>query len=122
MEDLLQVRKEQLAHPVSGALLFTCNGRGPRMFDKPHHDASVVSKVFDAPALAGFFAAGEVGPGIVTAAVTTALAFGCASLTEFRGVAELGWIAGGGIMIEKVSAPGRAFAPAAKAPAPSHAS
>ena len=32
------------------------------MFDKPHHDASVVSKVFDAPPLAGFFAAGEVGP------------------------------------------------------------
>jgi predicted exporter len=43
--------------------------------------------------------AGEVGPGIATAALTTALAFGCASLTEFRGVAELGWIAGGGIMI-----------------------
>lgn len=43
--------------------------------------------------------AAEVGPGIATAAVTTALAFGCASLTEFRGVAELGWIAGGGIMI-----------------------
>ena len=43
--------------------------------------------------------AAEVGPGIVTAAVTTALAFGCASLTEFRGVAELGWIAGGGIVV-----------------------
>ncbi|MBQ17594.1 MAG: hypothetical protein CMJ65_10760 [Planctomycetaceae bacterium] len=38
-----------------------------------------------------------VGPGILTAAVTTALAFLCASLTEFRGVAELGWIAGAGI-------------------------
>jgi small ligand-binding sensory domain FIST len=62
MEALLQGRKDQLAHPVAGALLFTCNGRGPRMFDKPHHDASVVSKVFDGPPLAGFFAAGEVGP------------------------------------------------------------
>ncbi len=62
MEELLEARKKQLAHPVSGALLFTCNGRGPRMFDKPHHDASVVSKAFDGPPLAGFFAAGEVGP------------------------------------------------------------
>ena len=43
--------------------------------------------------------AAEVGPGIVTAAVTTALAFGCASLTEFRRVSELCWIAGGGIVV-----------------------
>ena len=42
-------------------------------------------------------AAGEVGPGIFTAAMTTALAFLSATLTEFRGVAELGWIAGAGI-------------------------
>ena len=42
---------------------------------------------------------GSVGTGIVTAAVTTALAFLCALATDFRGVAELGVIAGGGILL-----------------------
>lgn len=41
----------------------------------------------------------SVGTGIVTAAVTTALAFFCATFTDFLGVAELGIIAGGGILI-----------------------
>ena len=40
-----------------------------------------------------------VGIGIVTAALTTSLAFLCASLTNFLGVAELGIIAGGGILL-----------------------
>lgn len=40
-----------------------------------------------------------MGSGIITAAVTTALAFFCASFTSFLGVAELGIIAGGGILI-----------------------
>ncbi|MFQ5731442.1 MAG: MMPL family transporter [Planctomycetaceae bacterium] len=40
-----------------------------------------------------------VGAGVVTAAVTTAFAFFCATFTEFRGVAELGIIAGGGILL-----------------------
>ncbi|MDA0284155.1 MAG: MMPL family transporter, partial [Planctomycetota bacterium] len=40
-----------------------------------------------------------VGVGIVTAAVTTSLAFFCASFTEFLGVAELGLIAGSGVLI-----------------------
>jgi hopanoid biosynthesis associated RND transporter like protein HpnN len=40
-----------------------------------------------------------VGPGIVTGAVTTAIAFFAAGLTDFTGVAELGLIAGGGILL-----------------------
>lgn len=40
-----------------------------------------------------------VGTGIVTAAVTTALAFLCATMTSFLGVAELGIIAAGGILL-----------------------
>ena len=40
-----------------------------------------------------------VGPGILTGAITTAVAFFCAALTSFVGVAELGLIAGGGIML-----------------------
>jgi len=46
----------------SAALLFSCNGRGTRLFDQPHHDARVVrAEVGDVP-LAGFFAQGELGP------------------------------------------------------------
>ena len=41
----------------------------------------------------------SVGVGIITGAVTTSLAFFCATLTDFLGVAELGVIAGGGIML-----------------------
>jgi small ligand-binding sensory domain FIST len=50
------------AGPASGALLFTCNGRGSRMFNTPDHDAAVLAeKVGPVPA-AGFFCAGELGP------------------------------------------------------------
>jgi len=47
---------------ADGALLFTCNGRGTRLFDQPDHDAGVVSALLGDPPLAGFFAAGELGP------------------------------------------------------------
>jgi len=43
--------------------------------------------------------AGGVGPGILTGAVTTAIAFFMAGFTEFTGVAELGVIAGGGVLL-----------------------
>ena len=46
----------------------------------------------------------SVGVGIVTGAITTSLAFFCATLTDFLGVAELGVIAGGGIMLCALSA------------------
>lgn len=42
---------------------------------------------------------GSVGTGIITAAVTMALAFYSSTFTNFLGVAELGIIAGGGILI-----------------------
>lgn len=40
-----------------------------------------------------------MGPPIATGAVTTAIAFFCAGLTDFTGIAELGLIAGGGILL-----------------------
>lgn len=43
--------------------------------------------------------AGSVGPGILTGAVTTAIAFFTAGVTEFTGIAELGIVAGGGILL-----------------------
>jgi small ligand-binding sensory domain FIST len=67
-----------------GALLVTCAGRGAKLFGAPNHDASAVQRAFIEPAslrggeerakggvsmgprvglpLAGFFAAGEIGP------------------------------------------------------------
>jgi small ligand-binding sensory domain FIST len=46
----------------SGALLFTCNGRGTRFFSEPGHDASVVEEILGSVPLAGAFCAGEIGP------------------------------------------------------------
>jgi small ligand-binding sensory domain FIST len=46
----------------SGVLLFSCNGRGTNLFGVPDHDAlAVAAELGDVP-LAGFFAAGELGP------------------------------------------------------------
>jgi len=47
---------------ADGAVLFTCNGRGSRLFSEPNHDVGVVADVLDNPPVAGFFAAGELGP------------------------------------------------------------
>jgi small ligand-binding sensory domain FIST len=45
-----------------GGLLFTCNGRGTRLFDVPHHDAELVRQKLGEIPLCGFFAQGEIGP------------------------------------------------------------
>jgi small ligand-binding sensory domain FIST len=58
-EDLRQLLDDREAN---GALLFTCNGRGTRLFPEPNHDAEVVGDLLHEPPLAGFFAAGELGP------------------------------------------------------------
>lgn len=48
---------------AAGALLFSCNGRGSRMFSARDHDVSRVREGLhsDLP-IAGFFAMGEIGP------------------------------------------------------------
>src|SRR6266540_759112 len=53
---------EREAEPAAGALLFTCNGRGSRLFSVPDHDASLVSEKLGGLPLAGFNCAGEIGP------------------------------------------------------------
>ncbi len=45
----------------------------------------------------------SVGAGILTAATTAALAFYAAMLADFQAVAELGWIAGSGVLLCAVS-------------------
>ena len=47
---------------LAGALLFTCNGRGSRMFAEPDHDAGLIAAMLGDIPLAGFFCAGELGP------------------------------------------------------------
>lgn len=49
-------------HPVGAGLLFSCNGRGADLFPHPDHDVLAVRRVLGAEAVAGFFAAGEIGP------------------------------------------------------------
>jgi small ligand-binding sensory domain FIST len=47
---------------AAGALLFTCNGRGSRLFPGPDHDAGLIAKALGKIPVAGFFCAGELGP------------------------------------------------------------
>ncbi|QDU18699.1 MMPL family transporter [Urbifossiella limnaea] len=49
------------------------------------------------------YTAEHAGPGIVTAAATTALAFFATTLADFQAVAELGWIAGSGVLLCAIS-------------------
>jgi len=59
---LLQIDLSAHEQPPAGALLFTCNGRGTRLFAEPHHDARAIRAETGALPLAGFFAQGELGP------------------------------------------------------------
>ena len=64
-EDLRALlRLDRGANPrrPAAALVFSCNGRGTRLFPGPDHDARTVrAEAGDVP-LAGFFAQGELGP------------------------------------------------------------
>src|SRR5258706_1295353 len=62
-EDLRLLLEEQKKQDApAGALLFNCNGRGTRMFSQPCHDIAATRAVFPQTPIAGFFAAGELGP------------------------------------------------------------
>lgn len=56
-----QLRQDSDATTKS-ALIFSCNGRGPHLFPEPDHDPGVLAQQLGTSALAGFFAAGEIGP------------------------------------------------------------
>lgn len=43
-------------------LVFCCNGRGQRLFERPDHDIEALRASYGTIPLAGFFAQGEVGP------------------------------------------------------------
>jgi small ligand-binding sensory domain FIST len=59
--DLLDAHREELGR-IDGALLFSCNGRGSAMFGTADHDPVALRDTLGPIGVAGFFAAGEVGP------------------------------------------------------------
>ncbi len=61
-EDLRTLLARDAPARAGGALLFTCNGRGTRLFDAPDHDAAALRDRLGPVPVAGFFAMGEIGP------------------------------------------------------------
>jgi small ligand-binding sensory domain FIST len=63
LHEALGLRRRALgSDPLAGALMFTCNGRGRGMFGIADHDATALQDELGAIPMAGFFAAGEIGP------------------------------------------------------------
>jgi small ligand-binding sensory domain FIST len=64
LEDLeLLLAPQEFDSRASGALLFSCNGRGRRFFGKPDRDITTLQNALRGPVpAAGFFCAGEIGP------------------------------------------------------------
>jgi len=66
--------------PLAGALLFSADTRGRSMFPSAHHDVVAVRDELGISGVAGFFAAGEIGPvagrNQVHGFTATVLAFG----------------------------------------------
>jgi small ligand-binding sensory domain FIST len=65
-EDLRRTLEREAAalggRPAAGALLFTCTGRGTRMFAEPDHDTGLLAQALGEIPVAGFFCDGELGP------------------------------------------------------------
>lgn len=61
-EDLRLLLQKAGGRSFDGGLLFTCNGRGTRMWDQPGHDAGVIDEILPGLPVAGMFCAGEIGP------------------------------------------------------------
>jgi small ligand-binding sensory domain FIST len=91
-EALTRFRASGGLDAVEGALLFSCNGRGAQLFSRADHDVTMVREGLATDGVAGFFAAGEIGPVAgrnhvhgLTAAV---LAFGSGAVAD-RGTREV---------------------------------
>ena len=63
LRDALEREADRLAgRGPAGVLLFSCDGRGSKLFPIPDHDAGMVATVLGPVPTVGFFAAGELGP------------------------------------------------------------
>jgi small ligand-binding sensory domain FIST len=59
---LSRSKTELLRRTIYGGCLCSCNGRGYRLFGRPHHDAALIQQRLGPLGLAGFFCNGEIGP------------------------------------------------------------
>lgn len=59
---LLEYRKSPKYVPSSGALLFSCAGRGADLYGQPDHDSNAFRRLIADVPLGGFFGNGEIGP------------------------------------------------------------
>jgi small ligand-binding sensory domain FIST len=63
LEDLeMQLIPQMFREAAAGSLLFTCNGRGTHLYERPNGDINVIQPNIKNVPLAGFFCAGEIGP------------------------------------------------------------
>jgi len=62
LKRLLERHSSIYPHLPAASLLFSCNGRGSRMFSAPDHDAGLIQTRLGPLPLAGIFAQGELGP------------------------------------------------------------
>lgn len=60
--DLTAMLDRYAGPPPSGALLFSCLGRGQGLYGRPNHDSDAFRRRFGPVALGGFFGNGEIGP------------------------------------------------------------
>ncbi len=59
---LTDYRASRVIEPQSGALLFSCNGRGTGLYGQPDHDSNAFRRLVADLPLGGFFCSGEIGP------------------------------------------------------------
>jgi small ligand-binding sensory domain FIST len=62
LKRLLERHSSEYPRLPASSLLFSCNGRGSRMFTALDHDATLIQKHLGPLPLAGIFAQGELGP------------------------------------------------------------
>lgn len=58
---LRRYKLEHAGHTGSGALLFSCLGRGYHLFGEPDHDTGLFKQEVGPLPLGGFFCNGEIG-------------------------------------------------------------
>ncbi|MDP8243127.1 MAG: FIST N-terminal domain-containing protein [Candidatus Hinthialibacter antarcticus] len=61
-EDLRLMLEQYQPQPPKGVLVFSCNGRGMRMYSEEDHDLRILQSALNSPPVSGFFCAGEIGP------------------------------------------------------------
>jgi small ligand-binding sensory domain FIST len=93
-EALDTFRGEAAPLGVSGALLFSCNGRGAQLFGSADHDPRLLREGLTPSGVAGCFAAGEIGPvagrNFVHGFTASILAFGDSEVASVDSEAVLG--------------------------------